>query len=129
MGEDHYSNGISQNEWQSLQKLTMLLRHSGAQTPTLREIEDCDAIFVLGEDLTQTAARMALAVRQAVKGKARQKAQELKVDVWQIAAINNIGQKDKFPLYLTSLDSTRLDDAAALHYHAAYEDQARLGFV
>jgi hypothetical protein len=109
--------------------MTELLRHSGVNTPTLREIETCDAIFVLGEDLTQTAARMALAVRQAVKGKARQKATELKVDVWQIAAIQNIGQNDRFPLYLTSLDSTRLDDVACVHYHAAYVDQARLGFA
>ena len=129
VGEEHYSSGVAENEWQCLQKMTELLRHSGVNTPTLREIETCDAIFVLGEDLTQTAARMALAVRQAVKGKARQKATELKVDVWQIAAIQNIGQNDRFPLYLTSLDSTRLDDVACVHYHAAYVDQARLGFA
>ncbi|WP_024871431.1 NADH-quinone oxidoreductase subunit NuoG [Tolumonas lignilytica] len=129
VGEEHYSSGIADREWQTLQKMTELLRQSGARTPTLREIENCDAIFVLGEDLTQTAARMALAVRQAVKGKARQKATELKVDVWQIAAIQNIGQNDRFPLYLTSVDSTRLDDVACLHYHGAYVDQARLGFA
>ena len=129
VGPEHYSSGIADNEWQALQKMTELLRHSGVRTPTLREIESCDAIFVLGEDLTQTAARMALAVRQAVKGKARQLATELKVDVWQIAAIQNIGQDDRFPLYLTSVDSTRLDDVACLHYHGAYADQARLGFA
>ena len=30
---------------------------------------------------------------------------------------------------IRSYYATRLDDAAALHYHAAYEDQARLGFA
>jgi NADH-quinone oxidoreductase subunit G len=129
VGEHHYSNGIADNEWQCLQKITTLLRHSGAKTPTLREIEESDAIFILGEDITQTAARMALAVRQAVKGKARQMATELKVDVWQVAAISNIGQNERFPLYLTSIDSTRLDDVATLKYHADYADQARLGFA
>ncbi len=129
VGAGNFSSGIATREWQCLQKMTTLLRHSGVHTPTLREIESCDAILVLGEDLTQTAARMALSVRQAVKGKARQMATELKVDVWQIAAIQNIGQNDRFPLYLTSVDSTRLDDAACLHYHAAYADQARLGFA
>ena len=129
VGENNYSNGIADNEWQCLQKMTMLLKHSGARTPTLREIEESDAILILGEDITQTAARMALAVRQAVKGKARQKAAEMKVDVWQVAAINNIGQHDRFPLYLSSTDSTRLDDVATLKYHADYVDQARLGFA
>lgn len=89
--------------------MTELLERSGAHIPTLREIEKLRCHFlVLGEDLTQTAARMALAVRQAVKGKARQMATDLKVDVWQVAAIQNIGQQDRFPLYLTSVDSTRL---------------------
>ena len=36
----------------------------------MRDIEAHDAVFVLGEDLTQTAARIALAVRQSVKNKA-----------------------------------------------------------
>lgn len=129
VGAEHYSSGIAAAEWQTLQKMTELLERSGAHIPTLREIENCDAILVLGEDLTQTAARMALAVRQAVKGKARQMATDLKVDVWQVAAIQNIGQQDRFPLYLTSVDSTRLDDVACLHFHAAYSDQARLGFA
>jgi universal stress protein C len=47
-----------------------VLREGGIHTPALREIESYDAVLVLGEDLTQTGARAALAVRQAVKGKA-----------------------------------------------------------
>lgn len=33
----------------------------------MREIESYDAVLILGEDLTQTAPRMALSVRQAAK--------------------------------------------------------------
>ncbi len=33
-------------------------------------MEEADAVLVLGEDVTQTAARIALALRQAVKGRA-----------------------------------------------------------
>lgn len=46
-----------------------------------------DAVLILGEDITQTGARIALAVRQAVKGKAREMAAAQKVADWQIAAI------------------------------------------
>ncbi len=83
----------------------------------------------MGEDVTQTGARVALAVRQAVKGKAREMAAAQKVADWQIAAILNIGQRAKHPLFVTNVDGTRLDDIAAWTYRAPVEDQARLGFA
>ncbi|EYI07715.1 NADH dehydrogenase subunit G, partial [Salmonella enterica subsp. enterica serovar Heidelberg str. N4541] len=104
-------------------------REGGIYTPALREIESYDAVLVLGEDVTQTGARVALAVRQAVKGKAREMAAAQKVADWQIAAILNIGQRAKHPLFVTNVDDTRLDDIAAWTYRAPVEDQARLGFA
>lgn len=106
-----------------------MLREGGIYTPALREIESYDAVLVLGEDVTQTGARVALAVRQAVKGKAREMAAAQKVADWQIAAILNIGQRAKHPLFVTNVDGTRLDDIAAWTYRAPVEDQARLGFA
>ena len=106
-----------------------MLREGGIYTPALREIESYDAVLVLGEDVTQTGARAALAVRQAVKGKAREMAAAQKVADWQIAAILNIGQRAKHPLFVTNVDDTRLDDIAAWTYRAPVEDQARLGFA
>ena len=41
----------------------------------------------------------------------------------------NIGQRAKHPLFVTNVDSTRLDDIAAWTYRAPVEDQARLGFA
>src|SRR5690606_28387215 len=52
-----------------------------------------------------------------------------KVADWQIAAILNIGQRAKHPLFVTNVDNTRLDDIAAWTYRAPVEDQARLGFA
>ncbi len=106
-----------------------MLREGGIHTPALRDIESYDAVLVLGEDITQTGARVALAVRQAVKGKAREMAAAQKVADWQIAAILNIGQRAKHPLFVTNVDNTRLDDIAAWTYRAPVEDQARLGFA
>ena len=90
-----------------------VLKNGGVHTPALREIEDYDAVLVLGEDLTQTGARIALSVRQAVKGKARAMAAAQRVADWQIAAVQNIGQHAKYPLFTTNVDNTRLDDIAA----------------
>jgi len=38
-------------------------------TPSLKEIENCDAVLILGEDVTNTAPMLALAIRQAARNK------------------------------------------------------------
>ena len=129
VGADNFYTGIAQGELDRLQLALSVLRDGGIHNPALREIESYDAVLVLGEDVTQTGARVALAVRQAVKGKAREMAAAQKVADWQIAAILNIGQRAKHPLFVTNVDNTRLDDIAAWTYRAPVEDQARLGFA
>ena len=129
VGEENFYTSIAHGEQERLQLALKVLREGGIYTPALREIESYDAVLVLGEDVTQTGARVALAVRQAVKGKAREMAAAQKVADWQIAAILNIGQRAKHPLFVTNVDDTRLDDIAAWTYRAPVEDQARLGFA
>ena len=48
---------------------------------------------------------------------------------WQIAAVQNIGQHAKYPLFTTNVDNTRLDDIAAWNYRAPVDEQARFGFA
>ncbi|SBS33256.1 NADH-quinone oxidoreductase subunit G [Marinomonas spartinae] len=129
VGADNFFTGIEAGEQQRLEKMLQILKTSGVYTPTLREIEKYDAVVILGEDITQTAARVALSVRQAVKGKAREMAAVQSVAEWQIAAIQNIGQHAKYPIFTTHTDRTRLDDVTAWHYSAPAADQARLGFA
>lgn len=129
VGENNYSVGISKSELNRLRLIHSILQESGIKTPSLREIESYDAVLVLGEDITQTAARIALAVRQAVKGKAKEMAEKQCIADWQIAAIKIIGQNAKYPLFVTGIDNTRLNDIAAWHYNAPANDQARLGFA
>ncbi|QBH95949.1 NADH-quinone oxidoreductase subunit NuoG [Limnobaculum zhutongyuii] len=129
VGAENYSNGIEAGELARVQLMQKVLRESGLYTPSLREMEGYDAVLVLGEDVTQTGARIALALRQAVKGKAREMAAAQRVADWQIAAVQNIGQHAKYPLFVTNIDSTRLDDVAAWNYSASVAEQARLGFA
>ncbi|KJV50284.1 NADH dehydrogenase [Pantoea sp. BL1] len=129
VGAENFSTGMSAAEQARVELMLKVLQEGGIYTPSLREIESYDAVLVLGEDLTQVGARVALSVRQAVKGKAREMAAAQKVADWQIAAILNIGQHAKHPLFVTNVDETRLDDIAAWSYRAPVEDQARLGFA
>ncbi|UDG81657.1 NADH-quinone oxidoreductase subunit G [Candidatus Profftia lariciata] len=129
VGANNFYSGIEAGELSRLNLIQNILRKGGVYTPSLREIESYDAILILGEDVTQTAARIALALRQAVKSKARVIAEIYNIAYWHSEAIANIGQKAKYPLFITSIDDTRLDDIAAISYHAPFADQARLGFA
>ncbi|CAJ1845509.1 NADH-quinone oxidoreductase subunit NuoG [Aeromonas veronii] len=129
VGENNFYAGVEQAEWACQLKMLQILQQGGVPTPSLRDMEEADAILLLGEDVTMSAARIALALRQAVKGKARELARKMKVDLWQVAAVQTLGQNERYPLLITSLDTTRLDDVAADKLHAPYADQARLGFA
>ncbi|MGS3144482.1 NADH-quinone oxidoreductase subunit NuoG [Aeromonas sanarellii] len=129
VGAANFYSGVEQSEWACLQKMLQILEQGGVRTPSLRDMEEADAVLVLGEDVTQTAARIALALRQAVKGKGREIARKLKVDLWQVAAVQTLAQNERYPLLITSLDATRLDDVASGTLHAPHADQARLGFA
>ncbi|OLF53253.1 NADH-quinone oxidoreductase subunit NuoG [Pseudomonas chlororaphis] len=129
VGAEHFYSGIEAAELERIRLVLQVLNDSPLPVPTLRDIEDHDAVFVLGEDLTQTAARMALALRQSVKGKAEDMAEAMRVQPWLDAAVKNIGQHALNPLFIATLAETKLDDVAEECVHAAPDDLARIGFA
>ncbi|MGF6221223.1 NADH-quinone oxidoreductase subunit NuoG [Pseudomonas frederiksbergensis] len=129
VGAEHFYSGIEAAELERIRLVVQVLKDSPLPIPNMRDIEDHDAIFVLGEDLTQTAARMALALRQSVKGKAEDMADAMRVQPWLDAAVKNIGQHALNPLFIASLAETKLDDVAEECVHAAPDDLARIGFA
>ncbi|MBA3581959.1 MAG: NADH-quinone oxidoreductase subunit NuoG [Gammaproteobacteria bacterium] len=130
VGDKNFYTGMRAAELTQTQLILSILKNSPARTPSLRDIESYDAILVLGEDVTQTAPRIALALRQAiVYGKAQTLAAAQNIATWQADAIKNIAQHEKNPLFVASFSSTKLDDIATATYRAAPEDLARLGFA
>ncbi|MFB3303271.1 NADH-quinone oxidoreductase subunit NuoG [Pseudomonas sp. AMR01] len=129
VGAEHFYCGIEAAELERIRLVLQVLNDSPLPVPNMRDIEDHDAIFVLGEDLTQTAARIALSLRQSVKGKAEDMADAMRVQPWLDAAVKNIGQHALNPLFIASLAETKLDDIAEECVHAAPDDLARLGFA
>jgi NADH-quinone oxidoreductase subunit G len=129
VGADNYFAGVSASELTSLKLVLHILRNGPVRSPALREIEEFDSLFVLGEDLTQTAPRVALALRQASKNKAVKMAAAKKVGSWQAEAIGNIGQHARSPFFIGSVAPTRLDDVATAALIATPDELARLGFA
>lgn len=129
VGNGNISYGVSAEEQELNALVHNVLKNGNVTTPNLRDIEKSDAVLVLGEDLTQTAARVALAVRQASKTLALKMAAAKKVPEWNAAPIKNIVQSEKSPVYIASVNATRLDDIAAATIRTSVADIARLGFA
>ena len=129
VGKANFCAGFSSSEQRVQQKIQQLLLSLNVTLTSLRDIEDADAVFILGEDITQTAPRIALAVRQAAKNFGLALAATRKVPGWNAEAVKNIAQRDLSPIFISSVSATRLDDIAKETYRATPDAIARLGFA
>ncbi|TXJ10380.1 MAG: NADH-quinone oxidoreductase subunit NuoG [Acinetobacter sp.] len=129
VGKEHYSTGINQKEQSLVELAADIMQMDGIYNPSMREIESYDAVLILGEDLTQTAPRMALSVRQAAKNKAKQMAADKRTQDWLAEPVQRIAQHAKSPIYILAATQTRLSDVAEAEVVASPNDIARLGFA
>ena len=113
VGEENFYAGVADNENEAAHLILELSKDKAFHTPSIKEIELADAVIVLGEDLTNVAARIALALRQSVRNKAKELAKDFNIPAWQDAAVKELAQHDRSPLILLSGYSTRLDDIAS----------------
>ncbi|MGD8376611.1 MAG: NADH-quinone oxidoreductase subunit NuoG [Acidobacteriota bacterium] len=113
-GPERFFLGIPDREAAVLRILRDGMRE-GPPPATLRGIEGADAVLVLGEDLTQTAPRMALAVRQAARRGPMRRADALQIPRWHDQAVREAIQDDTGPIYVATPQPTKLDDVATSH--------------
>lgn len=129
VGEDNFFLGLDDTEHTLLNAIVEMMLDGGIHSPSLREVEQADAVLILGEDPTHSAPRLALSLRQAARNASFELADTLHILPWQDAAVRNLDKHVSTPLFIASICATRLDDAAANTYRGSPEDIARLGFV
>ncbi len=129
VGPERFHLGVADAEGRLLSAVLGILREGPAPAASLRQAEESDAALILGEDVADTAPRLALALRQAVRHAAIAVAERQKIPHWQDAAVRDAGRDARSPLAIATPDATRLDDVAAETVRAAPDDIARLGFA
>ena len=129
VGNDHFHTGMADREHRLVSLIIDILRNGPARTPSLREVQQADAVLVLGEDVANTAPLLALALRQSVRQMAFDIAQKRKIPAWADAAVRNVAQDAKNPLFVATPYATRLDDAASRTWRAAPADIALLAYA
>jgi len=128
VGPDRFHAGMADGELRLVRLMIEILRGGPARTPSLRDIEECDAVLVLGEDVMNAAPRMALSLWQSSRQRPLEAARKLGIDSWNDAALREAVQNDRGPLFVATPAATRLDELATAVFRGAPDDIARLGF-
>lgn len=130
VGKENFYSGVSKSEGNLITKIIKILKNGKVRTPSLKQTEQCDSVFILGEDITNIAPMLALSLRQASRRKGINKVTESStIPIWNDAAIRLMSQNEKGPFYIASPTSTRLDDIATKTYRAHSDNIALLGFA
>ena len=129
VGPERFFPGISEKEHQLTSAAIEILRKGPARTPSLRDVALSDAVFILGEDVINTAPLLGLALRQAVRQKPMEMVKRLNIPLWDDAAAREVIQHEKGPLFIAATHGTKLDEIAARTYNGSPDDLARLGFA
>lgn len=126
VGEENFSNGMTKNEDKTNKLMLEILCNNNIKIPSLKNIEKYDVICIFGEDITQTAPCIALAVRQAIKNTMNIISKKLNIAKWHSIAKNNMKQNQKNDLFITSINKTKLNDISKWSYYDSIENQILL---
>ncbi|PRY11328.1 NADH dehydrogenase subunit G [Pontibacter ummariensis] len=130
VGEDNFHHGVSDVDHDLVEMALHILKEGSARTPSLQEVEKADSVFILGEDLTNTAPMLALAVRQSVRQQPLlEQVSKANIPVWQDAAVRELVQTEKGPLFIAHYTTSKLDELATQTYFDTPDAIARLGFA
>ena len=112
VGAENFCAGIYDSELEIVNTALDVMSKKGIVVPTLKQVEEADAILVLGEDIANTSSRLALSVRQAVRTKSFAMATDANIPTWQDAGVRGHAQSEKSALFIATPAATRLDDIA-----------------
>ncbi len=129
VGKENFYAGVSAKEGELVNRVKTILKEGKVRTPSMGEAEGFDAVFIIGEDLTNTAPRLALSLRQAAKKAPNKKAEAQKISAWDNASIREQVQWTKGPFYVAVTHDTKLNGIATESVFAAPDDIARLAYA
>lgn len=129
VGADHFANGMSATDSAATRAGLQILEDHSARIANLREVEKCDAVLILGEDVTQTAPRLALSLRQSARNKHLELAAANKIPKWHARAVRDIGQYNDSPIFSATTHATRLDDIVVKPQRLRPDAIASIGFA
>ncbi len=129
VGAENFYAGIPEGEGKLIRLVIDIFKNGKVKTPSLNEVKEYDAVFILGEDVTNTAPMLALNLRQAAKNQPESLAVAMKIPDWNAEGTMELVQGATGPFYSATAHATKLDEIATQTYHAHPDTIARLGYA
>lgn len=129
VGADNYYLGMSDIDYELNHLAADILKNSSAEKYSLKDIENAECVLILGEDVTNTAPMIALAVRQSVRQKPMHRMDDLKINRWDDKTVRDAIQQEKGPLINITPAGTKLDELGLINLHSDPEDIGEFGFA
>lgn len=129
VGEKNFCTGLTEQQHRLARRIIDIRKTHPAANGSLEHIEDADAVIVLGEDVTNTAPRMALSIRQAVKNEPNKQLGAMRIPEWSDKAVQLATFGQSGPLFSATPDQTRLDDIVTQGFYGDSTDIARIGYA
>ena len=129
VGVDNFFMGVSRQSAELSQKILSIIKTGPARSASLEDISNSDAILVLGEDVTNTAPMIALAIRQSINKQEEQKAAVANIPAWNDQAVRCNTQLFSPRILSATPLPTKLDSIAQRTFFADPDTLARLGFA
>jgi NADH-quinone oxidoreductase subunit G len=129
VGQEHFFMAESEAKHLVTSEIIKSLRATPAHRATLGSVAESGAVLLLGEDVTNTAPMLGLAIRRSGHATAVTNALAQGIDPFNDAAVREANNNALPILFVATPTPTRLDDIATVVYHAPPEDIARLGFA
>jgi NADH-quinone oxidoreductase subunit G len=121
VGKENFYHGIPDTEYEMVKESVRIMNSGIAHSASLKDVESSDAILILGEDLNN-AQRLALSVRQASRNKSFGLAAKAGISLWNDAAVRDLAQNIKTPVFIVSNGFSAVDDIAELRYNASSKE-------
>src|SRR5690606_27994516 len=129
VGAENFYHGVSREEHEAIGVVAEILSKGRVPSFSMKQVENSDVVLIWGEDLTNTAPMLALAVRQASRNKPMVSAKEVKIPDWNDAAVRERTQEERGPVIIASTASTKLDEVATYSFRGSPVDLTRTGFA
>jgi NADH-quinone oxidoreductase subunit G len=129
VGADRFYLGMSDADYDLVGTVLEVARSGSLRLGALADIQGADAVFILGEDVTNTAPLLDLTVRTWLRLRPTAAEERVHIRRWNDAAIGRAKRREPSPLWIAASHATKLDEVAGEAWRAAPADIARLALA
>ena len=129
VGAANFHAGLSGAEHETVSAVIDIMRQQGPHIASVAEAAQADAVLILGDDPTEIAPLLALALRQAARRPSPELLALRGIPTWQADAAKHAQAAGRMPCLIATPASTKLDGVATVLYRQRPEQLSLLAFA